>query len=67
MQRDMEHMLREERRRELSEEPQQRRRLMGLPRGRHTLSSRERISYEPTQNARLPFAHRRVVETQLSL
>lgn len=67
MQRDIERLLREERRRELSEEPQQRRRLMGLPRGRHPLPACERTPYEAVQNTRLPFARRRVVETQLSL
>ncbi len=67
MQRDMEYMLREERRRELSEEPQQRRRLMGLPRGRHTLSARAWMPYEQAQSTRLPFARRRVPGTQLSL
>lgn len=65
MQGDMEYMLREERRRELSEEPQQRRRLVGLPRGRHTLPAHERMPYEPAQSTRLPFAQRRVVGTKL--
>ena len=66
MQRNMDDMLREVRRRELSEEPQQRRHQMGLPRGRQTLSPRDKMPCEPTQCTRLPFARRRMVGTQLS-
>lgn len=49
MTRDMESMMREERRRELSEEPQPRRRLMGLPRGRQAQYTRGGAGQEQVQ------------------
>ena len=59
MTRDLETMMREERRRELSEEPQPRRRLMGLPRGRQARDARSGMGQEQIQRMRLAFTSAR--------
>lgn len=53
---DIYNMLREERRRELREEAEQGRRLLGLPRGRQTKYPRSGAEREQVHGVRLPFA-----------